>query len=691
MNKNDFIDNALKEHARLESNDDQDFLDQLESQLDEKVRPQLKRKPQRKKVEARRFFWPAVAATIVVSAYTIATMSRDGHSSMDEAEFVLNSKGPLDSTQVEGRAAQKRKDMDSARPESPALVGTNPKVEGASKNAYAVLGSGKDRFGNVSDLERERPIAPTAPSPVKRLKTDSSAMLGEARFAKLASPPQPLKKPAHWSFTPNFGEDSRGGIGRFELDRRSPGDRYGNLLESGFLTPLSAPLSTFSIDVDTASYSNIRRHIVNGQGLNPNAVRIEEMINYFDYNYAQPEGAHPFAVHTEVASCPWNPKHRLVKIGLQGKTIDEGERKAANLVFLLDVSGSMKSADKLPLLVQSLQILLKQLNENDRVSLVVYAGRQAVLLNPTAIDEGGRTQVSEALKKLSAGGSTAGAAGIKTAYDLARKGFVEGGVNRVILATDGDFNVGTTNHNELIKLVKNQAEGNISLTVLGFGQGNLNDAMMEKLTNSGDGNYFYIDSLREGQKIFQQGLTGTIQTIAKDVKIQVEFNPGKVGQYRLIGYANRRLRDQDFKDDKVDAGDIGAGHRVTALYEVVPAGVMMANDLKYQKVKEEPKLDVIDSPEMLTVKLRYKQAEGKVSTEIARALTDEGKVWEAASEDFRFSSGVALWGMLLRNSSYSGGGTPELVSELALGGQGEDLNGDRAEMLDLVRRWSSRR
>jgi Ca-activated chloride channel family protein len=341
--------------------------------------------------------------------------------------------------------------------------------------------------------------------------------------------------------------------------------------------------------------------------------------------------------------------------------------------------------------VQSFQILLKQLNEEDRVSLVVYAGRQAVLLNPTAIDEDGRTEVSEALKKLSAGGSTAGAAGIKTAYELARKGFVEGGVNRVILATDGDFNVGTTNTTELEKLVKNQAEGNISLTILGFGQGNLNDAMMEKLTNSGDGNYFYLDSLREGQKIFQKGLTGTIQTIAKDVKIQVEFNPGKVGRYRLIGYANRRLKDEDFKNDKVDAGDIGAGHRVTVLYEIVPAGVMVANELKYQKAKEEPKLDVVDSPEMLTVKLRYKQPDGDVSTELARPLTDTGNPWEKSSEDFKFSSGVALWGMLLRNSPYAGSGTPELVSELASSGQGDDVNGDRVELMDLVRRWSSRR
>ncbi|MDG2322245.1 MAG: von Willebrand factor type A domain-containing protein [Akkermansiaceae bacterium] len=702
MNENEFIDNALKEHARLEGQNDQGFLDQLESQLDMQNVTELKN--EEKDSGAKKFFWPAIAATVAVSAVAISPMFK--HEPQDQI---------LASTANE---SESRESSDSTEPKRDRRMAS-----------LDVRKSGVDPQGSPL-------AAPGVSHPIAEVQVESSLVedggrleegkdflmakggkgfLGETSAARLPSPEMAKVIPAATSMPVSDlalgterGVSQRGsmrtrytgGIVDFDEPRKGhssgfdpvqPGNKYGALIDGGFLSPLSSALSTFSIDVDTASYTNIRRHIMNGQPLHPDAVRIEEMINYFDYRYAQPEGDHPFAVHTEVASCPWNPKHRLVRIGLQGEKIDKGERKAANLVFLLDVSGSMKSPDKLPLLVQSFQILLKQLNEEDRVSLVVYAGRQAVLLNPTAIDEDGRTEVSEALKKLSAGGSTAGAAGIKTAYELARKGFVEGGVNRVILATDGDFNVGTTNSTELEKLVKNQAEGNISLTILGFGQGNLNDAMMEKLTNSGDGNYFYLDSLREGQKVFQEGLTGTIQTIAKDVKIQVEFNPGKVGRYRLIGYANRRLKDEDFKNDKVDAGDIGAGHRVTALYEIVPAGVMVANDLKYQKVKEELKLDVVDSPEMLTVKLRYKQPDGDVSTELARPLTDTGNPWEKSSEDFKFSSGVALWGMLLRNSPYAGSGTPELVSELASSGQGDDVNGDRVELMDLVRRWSSRR
>ena len=702
MNENEFIDNALKEHARLEGQNDQGFLDQLESQLNMQNVTELKN--EEKGSEAKKFFWPAIAATVAVSAVAISPMFK--HEPQDEI---------LASTANESESRESSDSTGSKRDRR--MASLDVRKSGVDPQGSPLAAPG------VSHPIAEVQVEPSLVEDGGRLEEGKDFLmakggkefLGETSAARLPSPGMKKVIPAATSMpVPDLALRTergvsqqgsmrtryKGGIVDFDESRREhgsgfdpvqPGNKYGALIDGGFLSPLSAALSTFSIDVDTASYTNIRRHIMNGQPLHPDAVRIEEMINYFDYRYAQPEGDHPFAVHTEVASCPWNPKHRLVRIGLQGERIDKGERKAANLVFLLDVSGSMKSPDKLPLLVQSFQILLKQLNEEDRVSLVVYAGRQAVLLNPTAIDEDGRTEVSEALKKLSAGGSTAGAAGIKTAYELARKGFVEGGVNRVILATDGDFNVGTTNSTELEKLVKNQAEGNISLTILGFGQGNLNDAMMEKLTNSGDGNYFYLDSLREGQKVFQKGLTGTIQTIAKDVKIQVEFNPGKVGRYRLIGYANRRLKDEDFKNDKVDAGDIGAGHRVTALYEIVPAGVMVANELKYQKVKEELKLDVVDSPEMLTVKLRYKQPDGDVSTELARPLTDTGNPWEKSSEDFKFSSGVALWGMLLRNSPYAGSGTPELVSELASSGQGDDVNGDRVELMDLVRRWSSRR
>lgn len=730
MNENEFIDNALKEHARLEGQDDQGFLDQLESRLDMQNVTELKN--EEKGSGAKKFFWPAIAATVAVSAVAISPMFK--HEPQDEilASTANESEAPESSYSTEPKRDRRMASLDvsksgvnrgrsslgdpGASPPSAGVQVESSLVENGRRSAegkdFLMAKGGKDLLSETSkgrarlltEVDRAWELATPPVNDNKEAELSNSEVEARPVMPAATSMPVPdLVQGKRRGLSQRGSRGTRyynGGIVDSDESRRGqvpgfipvqPGNKYGALIDGGFLSPLSSALSTFSIDVDTASYTNIRRHIMNGQPLHPDAVRIEEMINYFDYRYAQPEGDHPFAVHTEVASCPWNPKHRLVRIGLQGEKIDKGERKAANLVFLLDVSGSMKSPDKLPLLVQSFQILLKQLNEEDRVSLVVYAGRQAVLLNPTAIDEDGLAQVYEALKKLSAGGSTAGAAGIKTAYELARKGFVGGGVNRVILATDGDFNVGTTNTAELKKLVKNQAEGNISLTILGFGQGNLNDSMMEKLTNGGDGNYFYIDSLREGQKVFQHGLTGTIQTIAKDVKIQVEFNPGKVGRYRLIGYANRRLKDEDFKNDKVDAGDIGAGHRVTALYEIVPSGVMVANELKYQKVKEEPRLDVVDSPEMLTVKLRYKQPDGDVSTELARPLTDSGNRWEKSSEDFKFSSGVALWGMLLRNSPYAGSGTPELVSELASSGQGDDVNGDRVELMDLVRRWSSLR
>ena len=562
-----------------------------------------------------------------------------------------------------------------------------------SSSVANVIASAERPPTSVSVSPAESARVPPKPSPISPQPLAKSA-------------PMPAKSvrrsPAMDTRSKDFGTDavaapgSRGSIFGRRIQEAPTTEKYGPLIETGFLSPLTAPLSTFSTDVDTASYTNIRRHVQNNQAINPNAVRIEEMINYFDYSYPQPEGAHPFAVQNEVASCPWNENHRLVKIGLQGKSVNQGERKAANLVFLIDVSGSMSNADKLPLLVQSFQLLLEELNEDDRVSLVVYAGRQAVLLDPTAIDAGGRAQVNKALKSLSAGGGTHGSAGITTAYELARKAFIKEGVNRVILATDGDFNVGPTSHDALLQLVKKQADGNISLTVLGFGQGNLNDALLENLTNKGDGNYYYLDSLREGQKVFQSGLTGTIQTIAKDVKIQVEFNPSKVAQYRLIGYANRRLRDEDFANDKIDAGDIGAGHRVTALYEIVPVGAekpAIPAGLKYQQQEAPvvPKVKLTDSPELLTVKLRYKQPDGQVSTEISQPLTDQNGKWQEASEDFRFASSVSLWGMLLRDSKHAGSGTPELVTQLALSGKGDDVKGERVEFLDILRRWSTQR
>lgn len=473
-------------------------------------------------------------------------------------------------------------------------------------------------------------------------------------------------------------------------------NKYGNLTDNAFKSPWKDPLSTFSVDVDTASYTNVRRMIQNGQSVPADAVRIEEMINYFNYSYPQPESKHPFSVNVETASCPWNSEHRLVKVGLQGKDIAKTARPAANLVFLLDVSGSMNNQDKLPLLVDSMKILLKELNADDSVSIVVYAGAEGLALEPTYVNEAGRKTILDKLNNFRSGGSTNGGAGIELAYKMAKKHFVKGGVNRVILGTDGDFNVGVVGTDALVNMVEREAKSGVFLSVLGFGQGNLNDAMLEKITNKGNGNYYYIDNLREGRKVFLDDMMGTMVTIAKDVKIQIEFNPAKVKSYRLIGYANRMLKAEDFRDKRVDAGEIGAGHTVTALYEVVPgnakADAAVVDDLKYQKGKEQPKpagRELVDSPEMLTVKLAYKQPEATKETEsiyFDTAVTDSDINWQLASADFKFASGVALFGMLQRQSEHAGQGTYQLVRQLAEEGRGDDVKGLRTEFSDLVRK-----
>ncbi len=474
------------------------------------------------------------------------------------------------------------------------------------------------------------------------------------------------------------------------------GNQYGALTDNAFKSPWKNPLSTFSVDVDTASYTNVRQMIQHGQSIPADAVRIEEMINYFNYSYPQPKGKHPFSVNVETASCPWNTEHRLVKVGLQGKDIAKAERPATNLVFLLDVSGSMNSQDKLPLLVDSMKILLKELNADDSVSIVVYAGAQGLALPPTYVNEAGRKTILDKLNNFKSGGSTNGGAGIELAYKMAKKHFVKGGVNRVILGTDGDFNVGVVGTEGLVGMVEREAKSGVFLSVLGFGHGNLNDAMLEKITNKGNGNYFYIDNLREGRKVFLDDMMGTMVTIAKDVKIQIEFNPAKVKSYRLIGYANRMLKAEDFRDKRVDAGEIGAGHTVTALYEVVPGDAAepspLLDDLKYQKGKELPKLakrNLVDSPEMLTVKLAYKQPEATKETESTyfdTVVIDSDKNWEQSSDDFKFASGMALFGMLQRQSEHTGQGSYELVRQLADQGRGDDAKGLRTEFSDLVRK-----
>ena len=463
-------------------------------------------------------------------------------------------------------------------------------------------------------------------------------------------------------------------------------ERYAQIDENPFLEASRVPLSTFSIDVDTASYSNTRRFLNEGQLPPRDAVRIEELVNYFSYDYPQPLGDAPFSVKAEVADCPWNTRHRLVQIGLQGKRISTETMPPANLVFLVDVSGSMGEPHKLPLVKQGLRTLAEQLTSRDRVAIVTYAGASGLALQSTPGDR--RNDIIAAIERMESGGSTNGGAGIKLAYSVAEENLIRGGTNRVVLATDGDFNVGVTGDNELVSLIERERERGVSLSVLGFGTGNLNDSMMEKLADHGNGNYAYIDSESEARKALGEQAAGTLLTIAKDVKIQVEFNPRLVAGYRLIGYENRLLAAKDFNDDRKDAGEIGAGHTVTALYEVVPAGQKIENpgvdELKYARPSEEA--SGTGSDELMTVKLRYKEPDGDVSKPLNFGVVDTSAAYANASADFKFAAAVASFGMLLRDSPHKGEATFAAVRELAEASRGADPSGYRAEFLELVRR-----
>jgi len=486
------------------------------------------------------------------------------------------------------------------------------------------------------------------------------------------------------------GAEESGGI-------RQPGGQfstatYDHILENPFLDTKDNPLSTFSTDVDTASYSNVRRFINEGSLPPKDAVRVEEMINYFTYDYAQPADEKPFAMHIDVAGCPWEASHRLVRIGLKGKEIATDKRGPSNLVFLLDVSGSMTPPERLPLVKQAMRLLVEKLTENDRVAIVVYAGASGLALSSTTGEH--KEQILEALENLQAGGSTNGAEGIQLAYKIAADNFIKGGVNRVILATDGDFNVGVTSQGDLIRLIEEKAHSGVFLSVLGVGTDNLKDSTMQKLADKGNGNYAYLDSLDEARKVLVQQMNGTLVTIAKDVKIQLEFNPARVASYRLIGYEKRMLRKEDFNNDKVDAGEIGAGHTVTALYEVVPVGaainpaatVPAVDPLKYSSSEKSTSAQSPSSNEMLTVKLRYKKPDGDRSELLERAVTDTSTKFENAPADLKFAAAVAEFGMILRDSDYKGDGTFAAVLEWAEEGKGKDTNGYRSGFIELVRK-----
>ncbi|MGB1258951.1 MAG: vWA domain-containing protein, partial [Akkermansiaceae bacterium] len=675
------IDALLEEHARLGNNADADFLTELEQRLDQEEASPAQTISGKSK-NSRYGIGLGIAAAIAIGAVGVhyatkedgfgtAIASNDSSAAREQLENMNAPSALIEVSEMKkaGKKAENTKDarsgsalasevprpfdipkaddlaeLDKSIPQ-PQLTPTPKKMPMPAKPAQPTGRASNSREANESRRKKGKGFG----------RGIAGESLSDKDTSKRHRPPMPGRPPME---------------PRPHPVQKPSGNRYGSLVDNKFLSPWKAPLSTFSVDVDTASYTNVRSLIQRGQAVPADAVRIEEMINYFNYAYPQPGGKHPFSVNVETASCPWNAQHRLVKVGLKGKEIIRAKRPSANLVFLLDVSGSMNNQDKLPLLVDSMKILLKELNADDTVSIVVYAGAQGLALPPTNVDADGRKTILAKLENFHSGGSTNGGAGIKLAYNMAKKHFVKGGINRVILGTDGDFNVGVTDNQSLVSMVEREAKAGVFLTVLGFGQGNLNDSMLEAITNKGNGNYAYIDSLKEGRKVFLDDMMGNLVPIAKDVKIQVEFNPAKVKSYRLIGYANRMLKAEDFKNKRIDAGEIGAGHTVTALYEIVPGNAAedapVIDDLKYQKRKPAPKpadREVVDSPELMTVKLAYKQPDATKETESTYFNTpvlDSKKTWQQASEDFKFTSAVSLFGMLQRKSPHIGQGDYKL-------------------------------
>jgi Ca-activated chloride channel homolog len=461
-------------------------------------------------------------------------------------------------------------------------------------------------------------------------------------------------------------------------------DAFDHIIENPFLDVLEQPQSTFSIDVDTAAYSVVRRFLTQGQLPPKGAVRIEELVNYFTYDYPEPQSEHPFSVDAQVTACPWQPNHKLLRVGLKGRSLELSARPASNLVFLIDVSGSMDSPQRLPLVQQSLRMLVEQLDERDRVAMVVYAGSSGLVLPSTAADR--PAEILSAIDRLKAGGSTNGGAGIRLAYDVAREHFVKDGINRVVLCTDGDFNVGVTSQSELVELIEQQAQSGVFLTVLGFGLGNYKDSTMEKLADHGNGSYAYIDTLLEARKVLVEQAAGTLLTIAKDVKIQLDFNPLRVQAYRLIGYENRVMHNRDFRDDRKDAGEIGAGHTVTAFYELVPAGAPSPEPAGStpEFVQRTVKPGVSEDT-WLVVNLRYKQPAGDSATEFRASVDQAALDFAASPPDLQFAAAVCAYGLLLRDSQHKGATAWDWVVETAEKNLGADRLGLRGEFVQLAK------
>jgi Ca-activated chloride channel homolog len=521
------------------------------------------------------------------------------------------------------------------------------------------------------------------------VKKGSPAVAPEAMLAPVASAPSEaleLAAPPP-AAAGRMGSLGGGVLARSKVARQAPpaepdAEAYAATADTGFARVADSPLSTFSIDVDTASYSNVRRFLQGGQLPPPGAVRVEELINYFPYAYSEPSGEAPFGVTTEVSVAPWNPDHRLLHVGLQAKRLDTSQLPAKNLVFLLDVSGSMESPNKLPLLKRSLGTLTETLGARDRVAIVVYAGASGLVLPPTAGDDKGA--ILSALERLEAGGSTNGGEGIELAYELAQQLASPGATTRVVLATDGDFNVGATSEDALMRLIVAKRKSGVYLSVLGFGMGNLKDSTLELLADKGNGNYAYVDSLAEARKVLVEEAGATLVTLAQDVKLQLEFNPDEVGAYRLIGYENRRLEDRDFNDDQKDAGELGAGHSVTALYELVPPGGATGGSVDALRYQAPARRVAGHAGELCTIKLRYKRPGSDRSQVFERPVSDASVPLAQTSQAFRFSAAVATFGMTLRASPERGRSSYALARELAQGALGRDPHGYQHEFIGLV-------
>ena len=515
-----------------------------------------------------------------------------------------------------------------------------------------------------------------------KLSPDVSA-LEEVVVTGYSSSSDMASKSVAMSAPPASGSRSKRSFDRYNNNFNTEG--YAGISENGFKNVKKNPLSTFSIDVDNASYSNIRRFINMGELPPADAVRIEEMINYFKYDYPEPEGEHPFSVYTELSVCPWNKKHQLFHVGLRGKSIDKASLPPSNLVFLIDVSGSMSDPNKLPLLKSAFSLLVNELRPVDRVAIVVYAGAAGLVLESTPGNR--KESILAAIDNLEAGGSTAGGAGLKLAYKEAERNFIKGGNNRIILATDGDFNVGESSNGGMERLVEQKRDLGVFITVLGFGMGNVKDDKMEIIADKGNGNYAYIDNLQEARKVLVREFGGTLFTIAKDVKFQIEFNPVKVASYRLIGYENRLLNDEDFNDDAKDAGEMGSGHNVTALYELIPEGsgekIPSIDPLRYQDSGSKT-YAVDQKSEYLNIKLRYKKPDGKTSMLFEKPVNGYINDLEDASDNLKFAASVAEFGMILRNSEFKGSSTLEGAARLAKEGRGVDEDGYRSELIRLI-------